>query len=506
VSDRLQWVLSLGDRMSDPASKIDKQLGQVRAQLKKLDIAAKENALGKITDPLKKQRAELQLHRDKLMLSKSAMEKHGGAAKFLSERMKAGRESIRDWLLILDPLARGLHFVADRAMEMGKRVVAAVSFKQGSMIGLEAMFGGKGGNDVFERMARMAGQIGKPIEQVVGLARSLAAVGFKQQDLEPMVRLIEDLDALDPGAGDKLATVLRGVKSTGFAGVGDFESLRGTMLSPDKLYEQYSRMSGGPGNRIAGKALVEQLNSAGTGIPPNIFSSMLLGGVLDLEGGKAGSASGRGGQKTQSLIDRVGIQIERMFGRLAGSKGVKAFGGVLENVIKLFNPDSKSGAKTQSALEKLSDALGKVLEPLTGPAGLKRMEDFFDSMAKKTEEVLPGLKNIALLLGFFAGKGLDVVRGAGYLKDFGKDIVGMVTGDLSKGQESEATRRFLGGAFGSPPAARRAARDVNVTVHVDARGASKDDADHIAEKMKGAAIDAVSDALDQAATQQGAQP
>lgn len=527
MSDRLQWLLELQDRLSGPAEKIEKQLGRVRAQLKKLDIDAKTNALDKITDPLKKQRAELQLHRDKLLLSKGAMEKHGNASKWLGERLKAGREALRDWLLILDPVARGLHFVAERAAEMGKRIIAAVSFKQRSMIGLEAMFGGKGGDDVFERMERMAGQIGKPIEQVVGLARSLAAVGFKQADLEPMVRLIEDLDALDPGAGDKLASVLRGVKSTGFAGVGDVEALRGTMLSPDKFYEKYSRSMGGPGNRIAGKAALEQLGSVGSGIPPNLFTSMLLGGVLDLEGGKAGSASGR--DTTQSLIDRVGIQIERMFGRLSKSGGVKAFSSVMLNLVKVFDPDSASGQRIFARLQDLSAVIGKTLEPLTGRDGLKRMEDFFTRLVALTKGAMPAVmqlgRGIEYLMKRFAP--LDADKKADMAASL-VDHPGLVPFESSRGVISREEMFGLPGGEALTAAMRQReeisrevfARDaspmsranwglrgaeVNVTVQVDARGASKDDAEHIAEKVKGSAIDAVTEALDRAATQQGAQ-
>src|SRR6266850_6689248 len=75
MADRLQWMLELDDRLSGPAARIERQLGRVRAELKAMDIAARTNALDKITDPLKRQRAELQLQRDRLLQSKSALDK-----------------------------------------------------------------------------------------------------------------------------------------------------------------------------------------------------------------------------------------------------------------------------------------------------------------------------------------------------------------------------------------------------------------------------------------------
>jgi hypothetical protein len=495
---RLDWVLSIQDKISGPAGKITRQLGELRIQLKKLDVAAKENALGKITDPLKKQRAELQLHRDKLLLSKAAMEKHGGAAHALGERLKGGREALRDWLLILDPIARGMHFVADRAMEMGKRIVSAVSFKQGAMIGLESLFGAKGGADVFERMALMASRIGKPIEHLVELARSLATVGFKQSDIEPMVRLIEDLDALDPGAGDKLAHVLEGVKSRGFATVGDVEAMRGTRISEDKIFAKL-----GNGNRIAGKAMLEQLNSAGTGIPPNLFAQMMLGEVLGLEGGRAGSSSAKAGDTLQGLLLGIEDNVTRMFGRLSNSKGIRAFQSVLRNVRDIFDPDSKTGQKTFKRLNELSTAVGKMLEPLTGPEGKKRMEDFFDSLTRALESALPLLSlaggYVEAMTGVLAGK-----HAPGAPQSVGEELRQLKTMIFGSPLEDEIRKNVVAGEAG-PRVRGAAARAVHVTVQVDARGASKDDAEHIAEKVKGVAVDAVCDALDRCATQQGAQ-
>jgi hypothetical protein len=401
VSDRLQWVLDLQDRVSGPGARIERQLGRVRASLRVLDIEARQNKLSAITDPLKRQRAELQLQRDKLMLSKAALDKAGGASR------KAGSDTgffvrqLHDVLHIAQIVGGALERMGSVALGVGKQIAKAVSFKESSLIGLETVFGA-GGNGVFERLASMAGKIGKPIEQLVNLGRTLGNVGVNASDIEPMVRLIEDLDAMDPGAGDKLAGVIKGIFATGKMGSGDVEALRGTILRPEKIYEDIAARMGAGRNRLAGKAILE----TEIGVGKNIGVQTLLDQVLGLEGGQAGAKSGKAGLTLQARLDRVGTQIERMFSRLSNSKGVKAFEKVLDNLIDIFNPDSKSGKATFERFIHLSDILAKALEPLTGPDGKKRMQDFFLALGTAIDGVLPGMAAIAGFSGKLAQLGL----------------------------------------------------------------------------------------------------
>lgn len=504
MADRLQWSLELGDRLSGPAARMDRELARVRASLKALDIEARQNKLDKITDPLKRQRAELGLQRDKLLLSKAALDKVSGASR------KAGSDTgffvnqLHDVLHIAQIVGSALARMGRVAVGVGREISRAVSFREGSLIGLETMFG-SGGAGVFDRLAAMAGKIGKPIEQLVGLGRSLANVGVRESDIEPMVRLIEDLDAMDPGAGDKLAGVIKGIFGTGKMGAGDVEALRGTLLKPEKLYEDIAQRMGAGRNRLAGKAILE----TEIGVGKNIGVQTLLDNVLALEGGKAGSKSGRSGQTLQSRLDRVGIQIERMFSKLAGSKGVKAFEKVLDNLIDIFNPDSKSGAAMFKRLNELSDVFAKVLEPLTGPNGKKAMEAFFDSMIDKVKTALGWLNKLAGVVDFltFGKKSQDALGG---ITDAIDERLAVGNAERIAEERRAEHVRMIQSLPGSRPldAANRglAGAEVNVTQTLHFHGMDKDDAEHIAALHKKAAVDAVTEALDKAATQRGAQP
>jgi hypothetical protein len=148
-------------------------------------------------------------------------------------------------------------------------------------------------------------------------------------------------------------------------------------------------------------------------------------------------------------------------------------------------------------LEELSDAIAKMLAPFTGGDGLRKLELFFAKLTALTKAAMPIVGGLASAFGklvdvgvFLAG-GLDVAAGG-------------------QPKSPDALRAAMRNLFGPAPwesqgGGKGATPPIAVSVQVDARGASKDDAEHIAEKAKDAAVEAVTDALDRAAIQRGAQ-
>ena len=135
-------------------------------------------------------------------------------------------------------------------------------------------------------------------------------------------------------------------------------------------------------------------------------------------------------------------------------------------------------------LNQLSDVFARVLEPLTGADGKKRMQEFFSSMASGIEAVLPGLTKLVDLTGRFFGN-------VGALKGLATDQVNdNPTAALTKEardrilRNEAAQRGRPGGIF------------VNLTQNIDAKGASKEDAEHIANTAAQKAKDALTDALE----------
>jgi hypothetical protein len=409
VADRVQWILDLQDRLSGPAARIERQLGSVKSQLRALDVQAKQSKLASLTDPLKKQRLELQIQRDKLLESSVAMKKQGASASWLSDKMKGAREATRDWFIILHLLNGGLSALAGKALAAGRAVAQAVSFKQTEMIGLKA-FLGKDAGAVFEQLSGLAGKIGKTPESVVALGKSLAMVGMQAKHIAPVVQLLEDADAANPGAGEKIAGVLRNIYSNKKVTAGDIESLRGT-LNVDKMYEDFGQKIGGKRNRIVGKQLLEHLSEIGA-VGPHLGASTILNRVLqDVDGGVAGRASSEHGKTLEGRIQNVLTAFERMSTRLADSPGFKAIGKVLDNIADVFNPGSKTGQKMLARLERFSAAIGTALGPLTGPEGKKNMIEFFDALAKKIETTTPKVVKLATWVSQFAsGVGALVSR------------------------------------------------------------------------------------------------
>lgn len=491
MSEKLEWLLDLQDRVSGPGARIERQLRQVRGELKSLNIEAQQNKLAKITDPLRKQRAELTLQRDKLLMARDAMKKHSEGHSMLTRAVTSSRAAIRDWLVIGDVLGRSFGFIGNKALEMGGAIRKAISFREGQMIGMGAAFGGSGGG-VLGRMLGIAGATGTHGEQTAEWGKALGLAGVKQQHVDAMVRRAAGLENIKMGAGGAFVGAIANVFSRGRAGAGDVDALAGAGLRPEAMYEAISERFSGVKNRIAGQMIAGQE----TGIGKNLFTRMALG-LADERG--ALTAARQGGQTTEGLVNRIETNLDAMFGKLAKSSGVVAFRNVLRNLGDIFNPKSEAGQRMMGVLDHFSAIMAKALEPLTGPEGKRNMEAFFTSLAAQVEKAIPGLLTLVKSAAFLGKWGLlKPAEGYGYASD-GAALSGMTMDQLVAGNlnavndnpwaalTAEAKDRVrrggrtLGPYTGGTPYQQFSAPVVNITVH--APGATKDDAKTIADKV-----------------------
>jgi hypothetical protein len=472
---------------------MERQLGAVRAQLKTLDIAAKEDALGKMTDPLKRQRAELTLQRDKLLLSKSALDKTGGASR------RAGLDAdffvlkLHAMLNMAQIVGGALEKMGHAAVGLGRSIGEAVNFKESSMIGLRTFFGADAGN-VFGRMETLAARTGHTSAELVGLAKSLGMAGYASKEIDPIVKRLTGLNNISAGAGDKVAGVLESLRSTGKGSVGDIEGLRGTPINVEKLYEDLAVRYGGKPNRLAGKALATALSGTLQGIPPELLTNLIFK-QADAMG--AGRKAFEGGDTLGGKWQKVLTRIETMFADMAKSPGVTAFKGVLDNIADIFDPKSDAGKRMLDRLNQLSDVFAKFLEPLTGADGKARMEAFFDAMARAVDKVVPGLKALAGFSGKLAGLGMKSISGYEMIGDLHLGDMRFIPPDPNQALTQTAKDRIMRQRAALVPT-------VNLTQHIDARGATKDDATHIANEAAKKARDEIADELTRIATQAGA--
>jgi hypothetical protein len=468
--------------------------------LRSLNIEAKQNALDRIVDPLRRQRAELSLQRDKLIMSRDAVKKASESHGRFTQIIDSNRAALRDWLLIIDPLARGFHFLASKAMEMGSAIRKAVGFREQEMIGLET-FLGSGAGGLLDKMESLAAKTGRSTEELTGWAKSLAQAGMAAKDIGPVMDRLAGMENITAGAGGTIGRVIANIFSAGKGGAGDVEALRGTGIRVEKLYEDISERFTGIRNRIAGKMIAE--NELGLG--KNLLTSMILREADLLNATEAGKA---GGRTLEGRIKAFGTNVDAMFASLAKSSGIAAFKGVLSNLADMFDPGSKSGKSMMGRLTSLSDTLSRALEPLTGTEGKARMEAFFASLTRVLEGIVPLLEKAAryteILVHYAAGghapgapasMGEEVSQLWDWMAGVGKEA-GMALFGSTNAQYPAPFKQFGQPVYGGP---------ISVSVQVDARGSSEKDAERIGDKTANKVREVLQDELHRMAVQAGAE-
>jgi hypothetical protein len=477
MPDRLQWTLNLDDRLSGPAARVERQLRQVRAELKALDIAAKEAKLDKIVDPMKRQRAELQLQRDKLLQAKDAFGKH-------TKAMHEGRDALRDWLIIGTLVGRALGWVASKAVQAAGAIRQAVGGRESAMLGLSTFLGGAAGG-VYGQMTGLAAATGRSAGQTLGWAQSLAMAGVGAGQIRGLTTRAAGLENIAPGSGEAFARVIAGGYSAGRVTAGDIEGLRGTALNPERIFEEISARYTGVRNRITGQRIAAQP----MGLRPEDFAALLSGEADRL--GAVGKAYA-GGATLEGRIRGVGTNVDRQFASLARSPGVAAVKDLLKNLEDIFDPGSKSGKRMHESLMALSTALGNALAPLTGTGGKRNMELFFEKLIDLAQKAVP----IISALGWAFSKFVDA------------SVIVSGSWDLVHGRQPEhpeALRSAMNSYFGPSPGAAKPPVTTtinvgNVTIH--GFGATSGEAEADARRQAKAFVDALRDL----AVQQGALP
>ena len=500
----IEWSIKLEDMVSSPGARIERQLYSVTRALKLLDMQARQTRLGAITDPLKRSRLELQIQRDKLLLSKKAMETSGSALGGFSEKLRTGREAMRDWLQILDPIARGFGFVASNAARMGRDIARAVGGRESALLGLNNALGDAGGRGMMQQIQAMSIRSGRPVDELSQRATQWANLGMDPKLIMPSLTARSDAQALGLDTG-KFDSFIEQTLSKPMMDMREAKAGTVGLVKGKGFYENLGKIVGRkPGdleqdlstNRVSGQAgLIAMLQT-----------------LQQQQGGTLGGGTDKFSHTLEGILDRFQTRLTKLWAGLSDTPGFKTFKSAMENLLTVLNQ-----SKTQKLVNDIANSLGKMLEPLTGPDGKKKMEDFFTSMTSKIEGMIPGLTNVVGFFGKLAGWGLLSIKGLGMLGDLASDTAGIVTGSLKRGQESDVTRGLFGAILDTPPvpgwtatpnapasaAGKPAARQHNLTVNVkvDARGATKEDAHEIAKQISDQVPTHIADALEQMNTE-----
>jgi hypothetical protein len=443
MSEKLSWVFELLDKISSPASAMDKALGGV------------EEKLHAIKDPLEKNVAALRIERAELQHLSLAHKDAGEHAEGFGERLRHGLETLYFGKEIL-------HSFIEKVHEIGAEIVDSVGFKQRSMLGLTAMLGDKEkAREYFEDVEGFAGKMGLAVKDVMEQTKSLLSAGFDKGEIDVIRRGVADLSVVSAEKAAVLSEQIADIGRNGMMTSRQLLMLR-HVLPMDELRKELGVTSDGMNKLLDGSKAIE----AGKAI------SSILKVIRDrYSGGFLGSLAEQDAKTLPKLIDRVKMLPELIISAVAGfeGKGTAPFEHILENISEAFNPEGPSGKRVVARIRDRFDTLGRALgvsggkdglfAELAGPHGAEKIEEIFNRVAESVKATIPIVVQAASALGEIAGAIIKIGAGISWLK--GETPGGMPSelGDIPEEQRrrmAQATLDDPGSSWLARSSARRA--------------------------------------------------
>jgi hypothetical protein len=485
MASKLSFLVELLDRFSDPGLKIERQLAAVKTELKGLELAARQTKLEKVTDPLKRQKLELQIQRDKLNAARDALGKHGRAAAEAAGKTDGFRVKLRDLAIIGDVVARGISFATSKAVDFGRRVGEAIKFRQGNVLALETMFKAPGeASAVFEKLLALEGKLGRPAGEVVKMGVALAELKVPKEDLAGIVTILEDLRAATNSTAkmEQVFGVLQGLLSKPIIHGNFVEGLAGSGIELDAVYTRLAKLAG-----LKSKGDLSKLfEGQGGALDSKLGVVAVLQAIVD-KVGDIGSKSAQSASTLEGQVNKLETRFLQMWNVVAKSEGFKTFSRAFENVLAVLDPDGKRGRKTRASIIAMADKFGEIFQSLTGPEGRERMEQFFERMTILAEKTAGAIGKLGKAVDYVSERFLptdkDLAREQKMAEDAGLSMT--MGGYIVPPQDyATASRDPFGYLRGRRAASNPlVATPLRFEVNVDARGATRDDAEVIGRKV-----------------------
>jgi len=525
-----EWLLKLNDMVSDPATRIERQLGRVQNQMKAVSIAAAQSKLTTITDPLKKQSLELGIQRDRLLISRRALEQNTRAMKDLWSPTKATREAMRDWAQILYPLAKGVEFVWNSVSAVATKLTGIIRVQEDAMLGAKYAFGSTSA-DMVKMASDLSVRTGRPVEELYQQMLKFGQLGAPTQLIRPMMLAVSDMKAMGGDAG-KLEYVFSQMFSKPVLAMTEINRGLIGIVDETKFWKHLAEDLGVPFENIQ-KMVERNLVGRQAGV------AALLESIQEKQGMKLGKISFERADTTLGgILERFEAKLTQILSTITDTPGFKTFKDALNNLLSVLGEQ-----KTETFVKDIANSLGAMVEPLTSDAGRERMRKFFDDLIAKAKELWPILKDVAGEIGTLGKLAYMSVQGWHAITE----PLTRTQEDVNR-QAAEIEARggnvwLPGGAksllpdvynpfstTGGPYSAEAAARvrqyryqigeekypvssaspwgyhgpGLHIHTEVHAPGATKDDAEHIASKAAEATKKAVLELHEQINTESGA--
>lgn len=402
ASSKFSWVFELFDKLSGPSERmanaldaVDKELAKTTRAMKELDKAALKTNLEKATDPLKRQRMQLQLNRMEMEGSKAVMQ----GATMEVEGLGAAFSEIAGPISMAVAAIGGLAAAGGALTYAGtKWVVDTANFKEQTMTSLKVMLGTEeAANRIFNEAITFAARTPFETKDVVKGYTQLLGAGFKKEDLATVFAAIGDAMSASGGdtqVGDMLTYDFAKIKGEGKLTARTMQEvsigLARTGVGMLQIYEQLGKVLGKNTDEIRRMEAAGQID-ANTGIYAIIKalearSGGAVGNIMAEQSKTLGGLWSTLVSAPSDLILRADV---------THSGGYNDLKDTISNLIKLMDAGSDTGQKMQAVILGLAN---DVMEAFLGPSA-----NGFDGMHDKFMEFLDAVDNARpALRGFFS--------------------------------------------------------------------------------------------------------
>lgn len=437
ASGKVEWIMSIIDRASGPASTIERKIGLVEKRIQALDKASKAASDPATRDRMAYQKLGLELQRDQLHM------------RALKEESGAWIQKLHSGLAVVGMIGGALKSVASITAQAGGaaakftagfalRGAKAGAYRESNVAALSTLLGSQGRAEAaFDQGQKFAAETPFKIADVMRWQKNLLVGGFSQEDSMIVLKGLGDMAAMNdfnPEIVDRAALALKQIKAKGRLMGQEMLQLAEAGVSQGAVYAQLEKLTG------KDNAGVRKLQEKG-GISADMGIYAVMAALKgSTSGGVLGGAMEKFGKGTLTgLMSTLMDKPEEFLMKLGTSKGFATLKEAVTQTIAVLDTQSETGKRISEELDRtftaiIEDTFGQ----FTGPDGPAKISELFEDMRVGFGKLIEtGRITIALVEGI----------GAGFIS--GLDPVGKVFGEGPLGPEKLAKVAEAGEKFGA---------------------------------------------------------
>lgn len=280
----------------------------------------------------------------------------------------------------------------DYGMAGAQFVIQSASFREDSLLGLQAMLKSKeAAATIYKKAVKLASVTPFNTKEVIGMTQSLIGGGFKPEELTRVMTAVGDMAAargMNKELIGRLNLAMSQIRAKGKLQGNEVMQLMEAGLNKGVLNQKIGAMMGGKTS-----AQIEKLQEAG-----KISSQVAIEAILQtIEEGYGGTMDLQSGGMTGLLSTLGSRPFEFVDKAMSGSGGLDSFMRSVKFITKtltdIFDPETIRGGRIVRILDTIGWAFADIF-----PSGNK-VVGVLDKIIDAVEKLMPDVKSLARELG-----------------------------------------------------------------------------------------------------------